>query len=149
MGNSFHIYRRKIHINLRTLLKGAILALLTYTRTEVTANEDGDINIAPADRRNVYYFTSESGSNFTLVVDTTNCQFGDELIFVFKKGSDTDIAMNFPEEKFLLTYCGSPATVLTLVGEDGGEGSNEVGYDSWTLNFFFDGTLFLNTFDLG
>ncbi len=120
---------------------------LTQTRTTLNADEDNNVHYSPSDRRNIAYF--EGSGEFTLVLNTTNCSFGDEIVLLLVKGDDP-LNMNLPEDKFYLTYCGSLASNLILNGVEGNtEGENVVGTDTFMLNFYFNGEKFISTFDKG
>ncbi len=109
---------------------------------------DSTITIAPQDRRNICTLLNTSGT-FDFVVETTNCQFGDEIVLIFSKASE-NLTLNFPSEQFVLTYCSSPVQVLQLVGEGNNtENPGDVSSDTWQTQFFFDGTKFIYTMDIG
>lgn len=119
---------------------------LTFTRYLLTPDESNNCNITPTDRRNIYYFPEATSGEYTLVANTDGCQFGDELILFLKRDVEL-LRINFPSDKFVLTYCGNLTEFLTLKEQQ--ENIGEVSASNFMLNFYFDGTKFLSTFDTG
>jgi hypothetical protein len=123
------------------------MVALTQTKLIMVSVSEGIINISPNDRRNIYYFSEPTSGEFTITADTSSATFGDELVFILNR-SDSDLIVNFPSDKFFLTYCGGSINTITVTAESPG-GSGKVQGTVWIMNFYFNGTKFLSTWDTG
>ncbi len=114
---------------------------LTKTIETLNPDESGNCNIAPSDRVTVYSFSAPTHGECTIVVDTSNCNVGDQIaVLLHWDGGEETLTMNYPTDKFLFTWCGGPEDSVTL---DGNDMPNE-----FLNDFYFDGEKFLCTFDL-
>lgn len=121
---------------------------MTTENIVLVPDELNTCTISPRKRRNICTMFNKSG-NFQIVVDTTSCLFGDELVFIFSK-AESNLSLEFPSEQFILTYCGGPTQQITLVGVGNNtDNDGDVSSDTWQTQFFFDGEKFLYTFDIG
>lgn len=102
----------------------------------LSVDESNNCSFAPSDARTVAILSGING-DVTFIVDTTDCNVGDELVLILNKQSEASWQFHFLKENGLFfTTCGSVE-----------EGTFTPSDSRWVGRFYFDGTYFLNTYD--
>ncbi len=115
--------------------------ILTMTKIPMVFAE-GICTLAPNDRRTVCTLAAPISGDVAFALDPSNCRFGDELVLILSRIENENLNITFPTESFVLTVCSE-----AIVGPFGLESEDDI--TEWMFQFFFDGTKFLSTVDLG
>jgi hypothetical protein len=112
------------------------MGYLTQTISTVSPNGDDAIVLTPNDRRSVFY-TPALGNNSTydLVIESTHCEIGDQVVLILTNVPTESFILNVPEN-VIYTFCGHTDSDFTISGV-------------WVIDLYYNGSHFVNTLDLG